>query len=37
MKSRVAKIEDDLRRSNKSEEARKVKEKFEKWLDEVQR
>jgi ABC-type transporter Mla subunit MlaD len=37
MKSRVAKIEDDLRRSNKTEEARKVKEKFEKWLDEVQR
>jgi preprotein translocase subunit YajC len=37
MKSRVAKIEDDLRRSNRAEEARKVKEKFEKWLDEVQR
>jgi len=37
MKSRVAKIEDDLRRSDRAEEARKVKEKFEKWLDEVQR
>ena len=37
LKSRVAKIEDDLRRSNRAEEARKVKEKFEKWLDEVQR
>lgn len=37
MKSRVAKIEDDLRRSNKTDDARKVKEKFEKWLDEVQR
>jgi len=37
VKSRVAKIEDDLRRSNRAEEARKVKEKFEKWLDEVQR
>jgi preprotein translocase subunit YajC len=37
MKSRVAKIEDDLRRSNRAEDARKVKEKFEKWLDEVQR
>jgi ABC-type transporter Mla subunit MlaD len=37
MKSRVAKIEDDLRRSNKTGEARKVKEKFEKWLDEVKR
>ena len=37
MKTRMAKIEDDLRRSNKTEEARKVKEKFEKWLDEVQR
>ncbi len=37
IKSRVARIEDDLRRSNRAEEARKVKEKFEKWLDEVQR
>lgn len=37
LKSRVAKIEDDLRRSNRAEEARKVKEKFDKWLDEVQR
>jgi len=37
IKSRVGKIEDDLRRSNRAEEARKVKEKFEKWLDEVQR
>jgi hypothetical protein len=37
VKSRVGKIEDDLRRSNRAEEARKVKEKFEKWLDEVQR
>lgn len=37
LKSRVAKIEDDLRRSNRAEEARKVKEKFAKWLDEVQR
>jgi ABC-type transporter Mla subunit MlaD len=37
LRSRVAKIEDDLRRSNRAEEARKVKEKFEKWLDEVQR
>ncbi|HEX3577136.1 MAG TPA: MlaD family protein [Thermoanaerobaculia bacterium] len=37
MKSRMARIEDDLRRSNKTQEARKVKEKFEKWLDEVQR
>jgi ABC-type transporter Mla subunit MlaD len=37
IRSRVGKIEDDLRRSNRAEEARKVKEKFEKWLDEVQR
>ena len=37
VKSRVGKIEDDLRRSNRAAEARKVKEKFEKWLDEVQR
>src|SRR4051812_31538548 len=36
IRSRVGKIEDDLRRSNRAEEARKVKEKFEKWLDEVQ-
>ncbi len=37
LKVRVGKIEDDLRRSNRAREARKVKEKFEKWLDEVQR
>jgi preprotein translocase subunit YajC len=37
MKTRMAKIEDDLRRSNRTDDARKVKEKFEKWLDEVQR
>ena len=37
LKSRMAKIEDDLRRSNRAGEARKVKEKFDKWLDEVQR
>lgn len=37
MKSRIAKIEDDLRRSNRAEEARKLKEKFDKWLEEVQR
>jgi preprotein translocase subunit YajC len=37
IKARVAKIEADLRRSNRAGEARKVKEKFEKWLDEVQR
>ena len=36
MKARMAKIEDDLRRSNRAEEARNVKEKFEKWLEEVQ-
>jgi len=37
IKSRVAKIEDDLKRSNRAAEARKLKEKFDKWLDEVQR
>jgi preprotein translocase subunit YajC len=37
VKARVAKIEDDLRRSNRAGEARKLKEKFDKWLDEVQR
>jgi preprotein translocase subunit YajC len=35
--ARVEKIEDDLRRSNRAGEARKIKEKFDKWLDEVQR
>jgi hypothetical protein len=34
---RVEKIEDDLRHSNRAGEARKLKEKFDKWLDEVQR
>ena len=37
VKSRVGKIEDDLRRSNRAADARKLKEKFDKWLDEVQR
>lgn len=37
LKSRMTKIEDDLRRSNRAAEARKLKEKFDKWLDEVQR
>ncbi|MDP9361367.1 MAG: MlaD family protein [Acidobacteriota bacterium] len=37
IRARVAKIEDDLRRSNRAGEARKIKEKFDKWLDEVQR
>lgn len=36
MKSRIAKIEEDLRRSNRADEARKLKEKFDKWLEEVQ-
>lgn len=37
LRTRVAKIEDDLRSSNRAAEARKIKEKFDKWLDEVQR
>lgn len=37
IRARVEKIEDDLRRSNRAAEARKIKEKFDKWLDEVQR
>jgi ABC-type transporter Mla subunit MlaD len=37
IRKRVTKIEDDLRRSNRAGEARKLKEKFDKWLDEVQR
>lgn len=37
IRARAEKIEDDLRRSNRAGEARKIKEKFDKWLDEVQR
>lgn len=37
VRSRIATIENDLRRSNRAAEARKLKEKFEKWLEEVQR
>lgn len=37
VRSRIATIEDDLRRSNRAVEARKLKEKFDKWLEEVQR
>ncbi|HXH91345.1 MAG TPA: hypothetical protein VNN25_07170, partial [Thermoanaerobaculia bacterium] len=37
VRKQVGKIEDDLRRSNHAEEAKKIKEKFDKWLDEVQR
>ena len=37
IRSHIGKIEDELRRSNRAEDARKVKEKFEKWLDDVQR
>jgi len=37
MKRRVGKIEDDLTKSNRAADARAVKEKFEKWLEEVRR
>jgi preprotein translocase subunit YajC len=37
IRARVEKIEDDLRRSNRAAEARRIKEKFDKWLDDVQR
>jgi preprotein translocase subunit YajC len=37
VRKQAGKIEDDLRRSNHAADAKKIKEKFEKWLDEVQR
>jgi preprotein translocase subunit YajC len=37
LRKQAGKIEDDLRRSNHAGEAKKIKEKFDKWLDEVQR
>ncbi|MEA2161931.1 MAG: hypothetical protein QOK37_58 [Thermoanaerobaculia bacterium] len=37
IRKRTGKLEDDLRRSNRADEAKKIKEKFDKWLDEVQR
>jgi preprotein translocase subunit YajC len=37
IRTRVEKMENDLRRSNRADEAKKIKEKFNKWLDEVQR
>jgi len=37
LKQQVAKIETDLQRSNRAADARAVKEKFDKWLEEVRR
>jgi hypothetical protein len=37
VRARIGKLEDDLRRSNHADDAKKIKEKFDKWLDEVQR
>jgi preprotein translocase subunit YajC len=37
VRKQAGKIEDDLRRSNHAADAKKIKEKFDKWLDEVQR
>jgi hypothetical protein len=37
VRARIGKLEDDLRRSNRADDAKKIKEKFDKWLDEVQR
>jgi ABC-type transporter Mla subunit MlaD len=37
LKKKVEKTEDDLKRSDKTAEARKLKEKFDKWLAEVRR
>jgi hypothetical protein len=36
-RQRVAKAEADLRASNRADEARKLKERFEKWIDDVTR
>jgi hypothetical protein len=36
-RQRVAKTEADLRASNRADEARKLKERFEKWIDDVTR
>jgi ABC-type transporter Mla subunit MlaD len=37
IRARVEKIEGDLERSNRAAEARALKEKFERWLDEVRK
>jgi preprotein translocase subunit YajC len=37
IRAQTGKLEDELRRSKRADEARKIKEKFDKWLDEVQR
>ncbi|MGZ4780039.1 MAG: hypothetical protein ACXV5L_12635 [Thermoanaerobaculia bacterium] len=37
MKKKVAQTEEELRKSNRADEARKLKERFEKWLDNVSR
>jgi ABC-type transporter Mla subunit MlaD len=37
LRRRVEKIEDDLKRSNRADDARAVKEKFEHWVDEVRK
>jgi hypothetical protein len=37
IRSRVEKIEHDLERSNRAAEARELKEKFERWIDEVRK
>jgi ABC-type transporter Mla subunit MlaD len=37
IRARVEKLENDLKRSNKTKEARQLKEKFERWVDEVRK
>ena len=37
VKARVEKAEDEMRRHNKDDEARKLKERFEKWLEDVRK
>ena len=37
LKTRMEKAEDDLKRSNQAAEAKKLREKFERWIEEVRR
>jgi hypothetical protein len=37
VKQRVTRAEDDLRKSNRTDEARKLKEKFDRWLNEAKK
>lgn len=37
LRKRVEKIEDELKRSDRADDARRLKEKFERWVDEVRK